>query len=98
LGKLAAFQGEMENEMVYAEPNHVDAQADQRGLNPMKLHTPSNTVFFISCFLILMVIVGRFFPAVHMPIVGTFVENPEMQFRMLIVAWLTLFGGLVFNY
>lgn len=64
----------------------------------MKLHTPSNTVFFISCLLVIVVIVGRFFPGVHIPILATFVETPEMQFRVLIVAWLALFGGLIFNY
>jgi hypothetical protein len=98
LGNVVCFLDEMRNELVYAGLNHLDAQADQRGSEPMKLHTPSNTVFFISCMLVAVVIVGRFFPTIPMPVLEVFVRSPEMQFRMLMIAWLTLFGGLIFNY
>jgi hypothetical protein len=69
----------------------------RKGLEPMKLHTPSNTVFFISCLLVAVVILGKFF-GITIPIVDVFVRNPEMQFRVLLIAWLALFGGVVFNY
>lgn len=69
----------------------------EQGDRPMKLHTPSNTVFFISSILVIIVISAKFF-GVSNPIVDLFARSPDMQFRVLLIAWLALFGGVVFNY